>query len=126
MILLVDAHALLWALSAGTSPLSRAGRAALEDPQNDVLVSAATVWEIAIKEAAGRLDAPNELLETIEATLFDVLPISGADAIAAARLPRIHADPFDRMVIAQAQRLDAVVVTRDRAFADYDVKVLTA
>ena len=126
MILLVDAHALLWALAAGMSPLSRTARAALEDPHNDVLVSSATVWEISIKAAAGRLEAPSELLETIEATRFDVVPISGADAVAAARLPHVHADPFDRMVIAQAQRLEAVVVTRDRAFADYGVKVLTA
>jgi PIN domain nuclease of toxin-antitoxin system len=126
MILLVDAHALLWALSAGSSPLSRSARGALADPQNDVLVSAATVWEIAIKAAAGRLEAPDTLVETIEQTRFDVLPITGSDAVAAARLPRIHADPFDRMLVAQAQRLDAVVVTRDRAFADYDVKVLSA
>jgi PIN domain nuclease of toxin-antitoxin system len=126
MILLVDAHALLWALAAGTSALSRTGRAALEDPENDVLVSAATVWEIAIKAEAGRLEAPDELLETIEATLFDVLPISGADAVAAARLPRLHADPFDRILVAQARRLDAFIVTRDRAIADSGVRVLTA
>ena len=126
MILLVDAHALLWALSAGASPLSRTARAALADPQNDVLVSAATIWEIAVKTGAGRLDAPDDLLGTIEATRFEVLPISGPDAVAAAQLPLIHRNPFDRMVVAQAMRLDAVVVTRDRAIAAYDVKVMTA
>jgi PIN domain nuclease of toxin-antitoxin system len=126
MILLVDAHALLWALAAGSTPLSRPARAALIDPQNDVLVSAATVWEIAIKVEAGRLEAPPELVETIEATRFSLLPVTGQDAVAAARLPQLHRDPFDRMVIAQAQRLDAVVVTRDKAFGAYDVKVLTA
>ena len=126
MILLVDAHALLWALAAGQSPLSKTAHAALADPVNDVLVSAATVWEIAVKAAAGRLDAPIDLLGTLEATRFDVVPIGGRDAIAAAQLPPLLKDPFDRIVIAQAMRLDAVIVTRDRAISAYDVKVLTA
>ena len=126
MILLVDAQALLWALAAGASPLTRTARAALADPQNDVLVSAATVWEIAMKASAGGLEAPDDLLGTIAATRFDVLPVSGQDAIAAVQLPTIHRNPFDRMLVAQAQRLDAVIVTRHRAISAYDVKVLTA
>lgn len=125
MILLLDAHALLWWLNDDPR-LSKPARASIEDPANDVLASAASLWEIEIKRVIGRLEAPPDILTTLDAAEIDALPVTGADAVAAARLPSHHHDPFDRMLIAQAQRLDAVVVTRDRAFADYDLKVLTA
>ena len=126
MLLIVDAHALLWALQDGDDRLSSPARNAIADATNDVVVSAATIWEIEVKRAAGRLDSPSDLLEIVDATRIDILPVTGADGSAAARLPMHHKDPFDRMVIAQAMRLDAVVVTRDRAFAAYDVHVLGA
>lgn len=125
MILLLDAHALLWAL-AGDRELLPDTRSALEDPANDVLVSAATVWEIEIKRVAGRLEAPNDLIQAIEATGFMTLPITATDAQRAARLPRHHADPFDRMLVAQAQRLDAFVVSRDAALGAYGVELMSA
>lgn len=126
MLLIVDAHALLWALQDNDGRLSMTARRSIADPTNDVVVSAATIWEIEVKRAAGRLDSPRDLLEIVEATRIDVLPVTGADGTAAAHLPMHHKDPFDRMVIAQAMRLDAVIVSRDRAFADYDVHVLGA
>lgn len=125
MILLLDAHALLWALAGGRELLPDT-RSALEDPANDVLVSAATVWEIEIKRVAGRLEAPNDLIPAIEATGFMTLPITATDAQRAARLPRHHADPFDRMLVAQAQRLDAFVVSRDAALGAYGVELMSA
>ena len=125
MILMLDAHALLWWLD-DESTLDRAARASIASPANDVVVSAATVWELEIKRAMGKLDAPADLLEALEAEEFDCLPILGDDAIAAARLPMHHRDPFDRMVVAQALRLDAVVVSRDRALDAYGVAVLRA
>ena len=125
MILLLDAHALLWWLDDDPG-LSAPVRRSLEDPANEVLASAASLWELEIKRVVGRLDAPADLLATLDESDIGTLSLTGSDAIAAARLPLHHRDPFDRMVIAQAQRVDAVVVTRDRAFADYDVKVLTA
>lgn len=125
MILLLDAHAVLWSLG-GSDELRADTRSALEDPAHDVLVSAATVWEIEIKRAAGRIEAPSDLLRAMEATGFTTLPITAADAERAARLPRHHADPFDRMLVAQAQRLDAVIVSRDRALDAYGVHVLPA
>ena len=125
MILAVDAHALLWALH-DDGELSEPARRSLADPENDVVVSAAIIWEIEVKRAAGRLEAPPDLLRAVEASRFSVIPITAAEAVAAASLPRHHGDPFDRMLIAQAQRLDAVIVSRDRAFGSYDVKVLTA
>ena len=126
MLLIVDAHALLWALEGATSRLSASARHAIADPANDVVVSAATIWEIEVKRAAGRLASPDNLLAIVDATRIDIVPVTGADATGAARLPTHHRDPFDRMVIAQAARLDATVVTRDRAFAAYDVPVLVA
>jgi PIN domain nuclease of toxin-antitoxin system len=125
MILLLDAHTLLWWL-ADDRTLSEPARAAIRDPATDVLVSAGTVWEIEIKRALGKLDAPAGLLAAIEAAEFDTLPISGADAERAARLPRHHRDPFDRMLVAQAGRLDALIVSRDSLFAPYEVNVLPA
>ena len=125
MILLVDSHALLWALSDDPGLRSQA-REAIASPANEVLVSAAVVWELAIKRALGKLRTPDNLVATIEATRFVGLPITLLDGEAAAALPRHHGDPFDRMLVAQAQRLGAVIVTRDPAFAAYDVEVLPA
>lgn len=125
MIVLLDGHALLWALS-GSSELRPEARSALEDPQNEVLVSAGTIWEIEIKRAAGRLEAPNDLLQALETTGFMTLPITAGDAERAARLPGHHRDPFDRMLVAQAQRLDAFVMSRDRAMEAYEVELLPA
>jgi len=125
VIVLVDAHALLWWLDDAAT-LSAPARRTIADPANDVLVSAASVWEIAVKQAAGRLTGLADLLVEIEQAQFAMVPFSAADAVAAASLPRHHADPFDRMLIAQAQRLDALIISRDRALAEYDVHVLGA
>jgi PIN domain nuclease of toxin-antitoxin system len=89
-------------------------------------VSAASVWEIAVKQAAGRLTGSTDLLAEIEQAQFGTVPFTAADAVSAAKLPRHHGDPFDRMLIAHAQRLDALIISRDRAFAVYDVHVLAA
>jgi PIN domain nuclease of toxin-antitoxin system len=123
VILLLDAHALLWWL-ADDPTLSRPARAAIRSPVNDVLVSAASVWEIEIKRALGKLEAPDGLIEAIASAGFGSIPITPADATRAARLPTHHRDPFDRMLVAQATHLDAIIVSRDSSFAAYDVEVL--
>jgi PIN domain nuclease of toxin-antitoxin system len=125
VILLLDAHTLLWWL-ADDATLQAGARAAIASPANDVLVSAATVWEIEIKRALGKLEAPAGLVDAIEASAFQALPISLEDAERSGRLPRHHRDPFDRMLVAQAIRLDAVIVSRDVAFAPYGLDVLPA
>lgn len=126
MILLLDAHVVLWWLAGGVE-LDRAAAASIANPMNDVLVSAATIWELEVKRVAGRLRAPEELLEALDTADFGTVPVSATDAIAAARLPSTHADPFDRMLVAQAQRLGALIVSRDRALAAHEgVEVLPA
>jgi PIN domain nuclease of toxin-antitoxin system len=125
MILLLDAHVVLWAL-ADPESLDPDARAAIVEPANDALVSASSVWELEIKRALGKLRLGPDLLGDLERVRFGVLPITAADAVTAARLPAHHRDPFDRMLVAQATRLAAAVVTRDAAFSAYEVDVLPA
>ncbi len=125
MIVFLDAHVLLW-WWGDDRRLGEPARRSIADPANSVVVSAGTVWEIAVKHAAGRLSAPGNLIETLRAEEFDVVPVTGEDAEAAAELPPHHRDPFDRLLIAQALRLDALVISNDRAMAGYEAHVLPA
>lgn len=123
MRLLLDTHILLWWL-ADDPKLPRSAAAAIANGETIVSVSAASAWEIAIKKSAGRLEAPDDLLAAMEANNFDPLFISPAHALAAGALPDHHADPFDRMLIAQARAESLVVVTVDSRFSHYDVELL--
>ena len=124
MKLLLDSHAYLWWLADGPE-LSPAARTGIADPANLVLVSAATIWEIEIKRALGRLEAGSaDLVAEIEANHFLELPVTARHAAAAARLPRHHEDPFDRLLIAQSQVEGLVCVTRDRVFERYGAACL--
>jgi PIN domain nuclease of toxin-antitoxin system len=123
--LLLDTHALLWALG-DPERLTEDARDAIRDGANEVLVSAASAWEIAIKKAAGRLDAPDDLSEALEASAFVPLPITLAHALRAGTLSPHHRDPFDRMLVAQATIESLTVVTRDPAFEAYGVPLLGA
>src|SRR3954464_6378048 len=107
--LLVDTHALLWWLTDDPA-LSAAARAAIADPENEPAVSAASIWEIAIKRSIGKLSAPDDLPKTIIAEGFTMLPIDAEHAWRVRELPLHHRDPFDRLLIAQAlaQRIPVV------------------
>jgi PIN domain nuclease of toxin-antitoxin system len=120
---LIDTHILLWWL-ADDRALPDVARTVIADPATAVVVSAATVWEIAIKQAAGRLDAPDNLMPTLNDNDFDTLPMTASHAFDAARLPLHHTDPFDRMLIAQAAAENLTLVTVDRRFTHYDVPIL--
>jgi PIN domain nuclease of toxin-antitoxin system len=101
--------------------------AALASDANQVMVSSVTAWEIAISQAIGRLKFPLERFdEIIERMGCDILPILPAHGIVAARLPNLHNDPFDRMLIAQALVEELVLVTADAAIRRYEVAVLGA
>jgi PIN domain nuclease of toxin-antitoxin system len=106
--------------------LARVARDAIADPQNSVAVSAASAWEIEIKRMSGKLEAPEDLDQRLVEERFSALPITAEHGIAAARLPRHHRDPFDRMLIAQAQLEGLTIVTRDPRFDPYAVATLAA
>ncbi len=89
-------------------------------------MSAATVWEIAIKRALGRLESPPALVSALDRLGFDALAVTASHGELAAALPPVHGDPFDRMLVAQAQLEGLTIVTRDAAIARYQVAVLAA
>jgi PIN domain nuclease of toxin-antitoxin system len=122
--LLLDTHVFLW-WRANDRRLGAPVRVAVAEADL-VFVSAATAWEAAIKASLGRLRYPDTIEAGVDASGFEKLPISLAHAERAARLPPHHADPFDRMLIAQAQSEDLTLVTRDRSLASYEVKLLWA
>ncbi len=125
MRLLLDTHVLLWWL-ADDPRLEDRARQAIADGANVVLVSAASAWEIAIKRAMGKLEAPEDLPAALGASGFEALATSVDHAIAAGALPRHHADPFDRMLVAQALAEELTIVTADDDFAGYGVPVVPA
>jgi PIN domain nuclease of toxin-antitoxin system len=122
--LLLDTHALLWWLA--DEGLTTQARDAIADPANVVVVSAASAWEISMKKALGKLVAPDDLEQQVQAGGFLPLPISIAHGVAAGRLARHHEDPFDRMLIAQAYAEGLTIVTRDKRFNEYGVALLPA
>ena len=125
MSYLLDTHVLLWALAADRR-LTAGTVEALQDPANDVLVSAASAWEIAIKRSLGKLQAPDDLEEQLARSQIRPMAITVQHALVAGGLERHHVDPFDRMLIAQALVEGLTVVTRDVRFRAYGVPVLPA
>jgi len=121
--LLLDTHAALWWLG-GDERFGRAAADQILDGSNQVLLSAAVVWEVAIKRALGKLDAPHGLAETLIGAGAWPLPVTLEHAAAVEDLPPHHRDPFDRMLIAQAALERAVVVTGDEAFRPYGVPLI--
>ncbi|HEV2720595.1 MAG TPA: type II toxin-antitoxin system VapC family toxin [Thermoanaerobaculia bacterium] len=119
MRLLLDTHVLLWWLG-GDRRLSRTIRDTLRSSDSDIAVSAATIWEIAIKRALGRIDVEmKELLAAIAADGFAELPVRFAHSMAVEALPRHHDDPFDRMLIVQAIAEGRRLVTHDGTILEY-------
>ena len=123
--LLLDTHALLWALES-PEVLAEPAREAIADPRNAVYVSAASVWEVAIKRALNKLRGPPDLIEAIGTVGFSELPITAFHAEQAGSLPLLHRDPFDRMLVAQAQAEGLILVTRDANIPRYGIRTLTA
>jgi PIN domain nuclease of toxin-antitoxin system len=120
---LLDTNALLWWLSNDIS-LSHEAQTKIGSPDNLIFVSVVSAWEISIKKAIGKLDAPDDLEAAIIDSRFEPLSISIGDGIAAGKLPHYHNDPFDRMLIAQAISYDLIIITSDHKFEQYDVKLL--
>jgi PIN domain nuclease of toxin-antitoxin system len=124
MRLLLDTNALIWLL-ASPSRAAATARDAVTDPANEVFFSAVNVWEIEIKAAIGKLERPApDAIVAAHAQGYAELPLTARHAAALRGLPLHHADPFDRLLIAQAQAEGLTLVTRDRAFDRYDVPTL--
>ena len=126
MKLLLDTHAFLWFI-AGDPRLSRTARRAIEDNERELWLSAASVWEMAIKSSLRRLTLPARTSDYIADKVqrgLQILTIDWPVAAAVERLPFHHRDPFDRLIIAQAQAERVDVVTKDRVFRRYGVKVV--
>jgi PIN domain nuclease of toxin-antitoxin system len=120
---LLDTHTLIWWL-ANDANLSLDAKNVITDPSNLIFVSAASTWEIAIKKSLGKLESPDDLLKQIKVNQFKSLPIDLEETLVVETLPTYHQDPFDRILIAQAQFFDLTIITRDRQFEFYDVKLL--
>lgn len=121
MNLLLDTHVLIW-WDAGVE-LSPEAIEAIQGARQ-VFVSAASAWEIAIKAEMGKIRSTRTVADACEAAGFEELPVTFAHAAAVQRLKRVHRDPFDRLLVAQARVEGLTVVTRDPVFARYGVRVV--
>ncbi len=124
MSLLLDTHALLWWL-AGV-PMANEARTQISRSDVVVVVSAATIWEAAIKRALGKLRLEGSMIDHIANAGFEPLAISADHAERAGALPPYHRDPFDRMLVAQAQVEELTLVTRDDVFQRYAVRIIAS
>ncbi|MBN9213994.1 MAG: hypothetical protein ABS62_13180 [Microbacterium sp. SCN 70-200] len=125
---LLDTHIWIWMLE--DSPrLQGIQRATVEDAENSLLLSVASVWEMSVKTHAGRLTSPlrtaAHFREQLELTNVELVPIEFEHAVTAGALPPHHRDPFDRMIVAQAQTLGVPIVSADAKLSVYDVDLLT-
>ena len=129
MRMLLDTCALLWFLR-DDAELSESAAAAIENPANEVFVSVVSIWEIAIKASLGKIKVPNDFENGLEEKLtqdgFSLLPVNYRHAAGVFSLPRVHADPFDRLLITQCRADKLVAVTNDAHWSatPYGVRVL--
>lgn len=123
--ILIDTHVLLWWLSDNAS-LGKKSRNIISDERNDIYVSAVSTWEISIKKNKGLLKAPDNIDAIVEDEGFSKLPISLFHGEQAGNLPNIHRDPFDRMLIAQAQAEGLELMTTDKVIPEYGLRVIDA
>jgi PIN domain nuclease of toxin-antitoxin system len=118
----LDTHIALWGITADPTLDDGFLDRLRHDP--DIFLSPVTLWEIAIKQAAGKLEGPPDLAERVRDMGFRELPVTHAHALAAGRLPVHHRDPFDRMLVAQAIVEGLTLVTRDKDIQRYEVQLL--
>lgn len=120
---LLDTHILVW-FTQEPGKLLQNTFDKISDFDNEVFVSAVTFWEIAMNRGRGRMLFSGAVSEALRMASFTELPLTGAHCEAAVNLPGIHRDPFDRLLLAQAQTENLVLVTRDRIMLEYNVPVL--
>jgi len=120
---LLDTHIILWWL---TNPKQIAPKASkiISDTENNIFISCASFWEMAIKKSLGRLTLPRNMVEILRTESFQILPVDHEEALGVSDLPKIHQDPFDRMLVMQAKLHNCVLITRDKNMMDYPVITL--
>jgi PIN domain nuclease of toxin-antitoxin system len=123
--ILLDTHALIWWLN-GDNKLGLNAIEQISNPENDIYVSAATVWEMSIKQQMGKLVAPEDIESKVEQAGFSALPITLFHGQQAGKLPLHHKDPFDRMLIAQSQAEGLQILTKDEHFPAYGIRLINA
>jgi PIN domain nuclease of toxin-antitoxin system len=123
--ILLDTHALIWWMN-GDQALGEFALECIANENNQVYVSAASVWEMSIKRQLGKLECPVDLDSVIESLGFSKLPISIFHSEQAGQLPIHHKDPFDRMLIAQAQAEGLQIITKDEHFPFYGISLIDA
>jgi PIN domain nuclease of toxin-antitoxin system len=119
----LDTHIFLWWLENPTL-LSKEAIAAIKNGQNIIYISAAVIWEIAIKKSLGKIQIPNDINGVIQSNQFAELPITIAHAQVLEKLPPVHRDPFDRMLIAQSMHEGLTLITRDLDIHKYPLSCL--
>jgi PIN domain nuclease of toxin-antitoxin system len=125
MTLLLDTHLLLWVISQ-SGRLSQPARQLIGEPDNELVFSTASIWEVAIKHGRGRDDFkvdPRVLRRGLLDNFYRELPVTGEHAVAVANLPPLHKDPFDRMLVAQSVVEGIVLLTTDPVVAQYPAPV---
>ena len=124
MKLLLDTHVLLWWLNE--EPITKEAHQAIASPKNAVCVSAVSAWEMGIKVGLGKLQVPERLSARLSNERFTPLPVTIDHGLRVGELPLLHRDPFDRLLVAQAQLEGLTIVTRDPRIERYDVATLAA
>jgi len=122
---LLDTHVILWWLTC-PEKISTKAQEIIRDKSNHIFISSTSFWEMGIKKGLGRLTLPQNILETLAAENFKILPILPEEGLGTADLPLLHTDPFDRLLIIQAKLHDLVIITRDSKIAEYPVVVIEA
>lgn len=121
--ILLDTHAIIWWL-AEPELLSKKQFDIISEPSSQVFISAASIWEIRIKESIGKIEVPQNFLDLIKDEGFQFLAINESHADYVSSLPLIHKDPFDRIIIAQAKLEKLSLVTSDKSFEGYEVEII--
>ena len=125
MKVLLDTHFLLWWLD-DAAELGERGQGVIADPENLIFVSAATLWELRIKEGIGKLELPQNFAEVVKNESFESLSVTARRTEALRGLPMHHRDPFERMLVAQARVEGLKILTRDKFIPLYDIDTLSA
>jgi PIN domain nuclease of toxin-antitoxin system len=126
MRLLIDTHILIWFFE-GNNSLPKSRRQIVSNAQNEVFISIASIWEIAIKISIGKLTLARPLADVIKQIAIDnieILPISPEHTFQVSALPFHHRDPFDRLIIAQSQVENLAVMSDDKEFVNYAIRIL--